>query len=90
MAYGASMTIRFIGVGLRKTGEKDGRSYDFVPCCIGFADKNFEGERTVETVVPYATFEALGNVFPGMICDVLYHWYKKRDGSFGLQIDGTC
>lgn len=88
MAYAQKMKVQFIGVGLRKTGNKNGRDYDFIPCVIAFEDKNFEGYRACETVVPYALYENLfAPICPGDQREIHYHWYKKRNGDFAIQID---
>lgn len=83
-----TMECQFIGIGLRREGEKNGRKYDFVPCVIAFKDKNYEGYRAMEVIVDTPVFEgSMTPVQAGCVKDIEYHWYKAKDNSYKLQID---
>lgn len=83
-----TMMVRVLGIGLRKTGEKNGHSYDFVPCVLAYEDKkNYEGERAVDTLIDGELFDN-NPISVGDCLEVSYYWYKKKNGDFAFSVVG--
>lgn len=87
MMFSKEMDCQILGIGLRKTGEKNGRKYDFIPVCIAFDDKNFEGRKCLETIIEGELFDSCPPILPDQFVTIAYHWYKKKDGTYGFSID---
>ena len=69
--------VKVVGIGQRKMGTstKTGRSYDFTPVAVVFADEGFSGYRA--GTINMQTVDVMNNnVQQNMELDMVFHYYN--------------